>query len=72
MASTSASPSTVDQRRVEIGKTAASLLLRLIREDGAKEPESILIEPDLIVRASSLRSPVEFAPVVPEMDIQAP
>lgn len=48
--------STVDQRRIEIGKTAASLLLRMIREKGTNEPQCILIEPELIVRASSLRS----------------
>ena len=49
--------STVDQRRVEIGRAAASLLLQLIREHDLKEPQSILIEPELVVRASSLRTP---------------
>jgi LacI family transcriptional regulator len=58
--------STVDQRRVEIGTTAASLLLQLIRENQLKGPESILIEPELVVRASSLRVPVVELPASQE------
>jgi LacI family transcriptional regulator len=45
--------STVDQRRTEIGRTAASLLLELIRERHAREPQSVLIEPELVIRESS-------------------
>jgi LacI family transcriptional regulator len=48
--------STVDQRRIEIGTTAASLLLQLIREEQIYNSESILIEPELVIRASSLRN----------------
>lgn len=48
--------STVDQHRVEIGKLAAKALLDLV--SGQKKPaKPILIEPTLIVRASSLRHP---------------
>jgi LacI family transcriptional regulator len=46
--------STVEQRRAEIGRTAASLLLQSIREGHPQEPRAILIEPELIVRASSV------------------
>jgi len=49
--------STVDQRRLEIGTAAASLLMQLIRENQTKAPQSILIEPELVVRASSVRVP---------------
>ena len=45
--------STVDQRRTEIGRTAASLLLQLIRERQTREPQSVLIEPELVIRESS-------------------
>jgi LacI family transcriptional regulator len=48
--------STVNQRCVEIGRTAASLLLKLVREKQIKEPQTILLEPELVIRASSLRN----------------
>ena len=48
--------STVDQRRTEIGSSAATLLLELIREKQFHEPQTILIEPELVIRSSSRRS----------------
>jgi len=48
--------STVDQNRVEIGKTAASLLLELITSGQPKKPRIVLIEPTLAVRESTRRS----------------
>ncbi|MGH7248468.1 MAG: LacI family DNA-binding transcriptional regulator, partial [Pseudomonadota bacterium] len=48
--------STVDQRRNEIGRTAARLLLRKIRGDSCDETNPVIIEPELIVRASSRRA----------------
>jgi LacI family transcriptional regulator len=55
--------STVDQRRAEIGRTAASLLLQLIRDTGFKEMQSILIEPELVIRASSTRVSLRHQPI---------
>jgi LacI family transcriptional regulator, galactose operon repressor len=49
--------STVDQRSVDAGRTAASMLLRLIGgQPASKNP--ILLQPALIVRDSSCRIPV--------------
>lgn len=48
--------STVDQNRIEIGRTAASRLLDLIKGGKPAKPKVILIEPTLIVRESTDRS----------------
>ena len=48
--------STVDQKRNVIGEKAASLLLALIRQRNNAEHGLILIEPELIIRESSLGS----------------
>ncbi|MFN7994681.1 MAG: LacI family DNA-binding transcriptional regulator [Bryobacteraceae bacterium] len=47
--------SSVEQRRAEIGRMAASLLLQSISGSAPREPQSILIEPELIPRASTFR-----------------
>jgi len=49
--------STVEQGRVEIGRKAASLLLQSIGEGHFREPQAVLIEPELVIRASSVRRP---------------
>jgi LacI family transcriptional regulator len=54
--------STVDQHSVEAGRTAASILLRMI--DGEAAPSApVLLEPTLLVRDSSCRFPAPEAPL---------
>lgn len=48
--------STVDQHSVEAGRSAASILLRMIDGDPAPS-EPVLLEPTLVVRDSSCRIP---------------
>jgi LacI family transcriptional regulator len=47
--------STMDQKRAEIGQRAARLLLELIQRNSLSRPQSILVEPKLIVRQSTDR-----------------
>lgn len=51
----SVSLSTVDQNRVQIGRTAANLLLRRIQKSAPSQPQIILIDPTLVIRESSNR-----------------
>jgi LacI family transcriptional regulator, galactose operon repressor len=48
--------SSVDQRSGIIGEQAGMLALSLVEAKGASEPKSILMEPRLVARASSLKS----------------
>lgn len=48
--------STIDQSSGAIGESAAKLLLENLRSSGAEQPGRILIEPKLVVRASTQRS----------------
>lgn len=47
--------SSVDQNSKMIGKVAGSLALKIAQTKGARRPKSELIQPELIVRSSSLR-----------------
>jgi LacI family transcriptional regulator len=47
--------STMDQKRAEIGRRAAHVLLELIQRKSLSRPKSILVEPKLIVRKSTDR-----------------
>src|ERR1035437_2850965 len=47
--------STIDQRRLEIGKSAARLLLDLIDGKQRAKVATVLLEPELIIRSSSCR-----------------
>ena len=49
--------STIDQNSTAIGERAAGLALSLIDADGPRRPENIVVKPELVVRASSLRKP---------------
>jgi LacI family transcriptional regulator len=53
--------STVDQKRIDMGEKAASLLLGLIRQKDGGDDRCILIEPELVVRESSRKSAVSVA-----------
>jgi LacI family transcriptional regulator len=46
---------TVDQQSEEIGDRAGKLALRLVESKSAPKPQTILLKPSLVVRASSLR-----------------
>ena len=48
---------TVDQNSVAIGERAGKLALSLIEAEGPLEPRSVLLEPRLLVRQSSMRRP---------------
>jgi LacI family transcriptional regulator len=49
--------SSVDQDSSALGEEAAKLALRLIETKTTSRPKKILLEPKLVVRASSLRNP---------------
>jgi LacI family transcriptional regulator len=51
--------STVDQQRVSIGQEAAELLLKLISRNPPGRATQIMVEPKLVLRASSCRRPRE-------------
>ncbi len=53
----SVSLSTVDQNRIEIGRSAAALLLKLVKAKRVSKPQVVLIEPTLVIRQSSNRIP---------------
>lgn len=46
----------VDQQNVEIGQRAARLALSLVKSKKAVAPQTILLEPQLVVRQSSMRA----------------
>ncbi len=48
----------VDQQNVQIGERAGRLALRLVKAKKALPPKTILLEPKLVVRRSSMRSGV--------------
>jgi LacI family transcriptional regulator len=48
--------STVDQKRIEMGNRAATLLLDLIRQKNKVSHRLILIEPELVIRESSCKT----------------
>lgn len=47
--------STVDQRTHTMGRMAAQLFLREIHDDGQFTPHNSVLQPDLVIRASSMR-----------------
>jgi LacI family transcriptional regulator len=49
--------SSVDQDSVGIGAHAGELALTLIESQKPRRPESVVVAPKLVVRASSLRAP---------------
>jgi LacI family transcriptional regulator len=48
----------IDQNSVAIGERAARLALGLIESKTVEDPKTVLVEPRLLVRESSLRRPV--------------
>ncbi len=49
--------SSVDQQSTLIGQRAASLVLKLIQAKSPPQPTSVILEPEVVVRASTRRSP---------------
>lgn len=49
--------SSVDQQSANIGQRAANLALNLVGADSPVQPKAILLEPKLVVRASTKRTP---------------
>ncbi len=48
--------SSIDQQTKSIGEQAGSLILDMITKKGARKPEQVVLQPSLVVRASSRRS----------------
>lgn len=53
--------SSIDQQSRRIGEEAARITLRILNSKRADKPERILLEPQLIVRASTQRSAAKHA-----------
>ncbi len=53
--------SSIDQQSRRIGEEAARITLRILNSKRADKPERILLEPPLIVRASTRRSAAKHA-----------
>jgi LacI family transcriptional regulator len=49
--------STVDQHSTSIGESAANLLLEIIQAKTAPKPRAVLLEPTVVARDSSRKSP---------------